>query len=155
MHAQPHQRGQNRNKSMRNSTCDRQLCNLYPRETEIPKEKPTNVYQRQVEKPSCRSVRSQARLSNMEASRKIAEKQSNKTGELIIAYQCFDCSWFHIGHADESQKIIRKLPDLPSLPTTCPRVSSRSMRAGAKRRSELFSDCVLLSKVPTKVEQEA
>jgi hypothetical protein len=52
---------------------------------------------------------------------KIAEKQSNKTGELIIAYRCYDCSWFHIGHADEAQKIIRKPSDMASLPVICPR----------------------------------
>jgi hypothetical protein len=67
---------------------------------------------------------------------KIAEKQSNKTGELIIAYQCFECSWFHIGHADKSQKNIRELPDLPSLPTTCPRCKqpiNESRREAARR----------------------
>jgi hypothetical protein len=50
-----------------------------------------------------------------------AEKASHKTGELILAYQCYDCSAFHIGHADESQKIVRRPPDPPSLPVTCPR----------------------------------
>jgi hypothetical protein len=29
-----------------------------------------------------------------------AERASNRTGELIIAYTCFDCGAFHIGHAD-------------------------------------------------------
>ncbi|WP_263367966.1 hypothetical protein [Edaphobacter bradus] len=37
-----------------------------------------------------------------------AEKASYKTGELILAYQCYDCLRFHIGHADASQKIVRK-----------------------------------------------
>jgi hypothetical protein len=32
-----------------------------------------------------------------------AELASNRTGELIIAYTCFDCGVFHIGHADLSQ----------------------------------------------------
>jgi hypothetical protein len=32
-----------------------------------------------------------------------AERASSRTGELIIAYTCFDCGAFHIGHADLSQ----------------------------------------------------
>jgi hypothetical protein len=33
-----------------------------------------------------------------------AEKASFKTGQLILAYQCYDCSTFPIGHA-ESQRL--------------------------------------------------
>jgi hypothetical protein len=36
-----------------------------------------------------------------------AEKASKKSGDLIIAYKCFDCGFFHIGHADRSQQIVR------------------------------------------------
>jgi hypothetical protein len=49
-----------------------------------------------------------------------AENASRKTGELIIAYQCYDCSAFHIGHADLTQQIVRRPPDPPFLPATCP-----------------------------------
>ncbi len=48
----------------------------------------------------------------------VAEKASCRTGELIIAYQCYDCMRFHIGHADESQKIVRSLNS--PLPFLCP-----------------------------------
>jgi hypothetical protein len=34
-----------------------------------------------------------------------AERASSRTGELIIAYTCFDCGAFHIGHADLSQQL--------------------------------------------------
>ena len=49
-----------------------------------------------------------------------AEKASYRSGELILAYQCYDCLHFHIGHADQSQKILRRIPDpLPALPGIC------------------------------------
>lgn len=48
-----------------------------------------------------------------------AQKVSGKTGELIIAYQCYDCGKFHIGHADESQKIVRKTKE-HALQACCP-----------------------------------
>ena len=34
---------------------------------------------------------------------------SRKTGELIIAYACFDCGYCHIGHADRSQQLAREI----------------------------------------------
>jgi len=67
---------------------------------------------------------------NWRQAEKVAERRSLKTGELIIAYQCFDCSQFHIGHADESQRIVRQFPmKIPvqmvrkPLPLFCPRCS--------------------------------
>ena len=42
---------------------------------------------------------------NLKEAARRAEEQSFKCGELIIAYECYDCRKFHIGHADESQKI--------------------------------------------------
>jgi len=50
---------------------------------------------------------------------KVAARDSQRTGELIIAYQCFDCLRFHVGHADQSQQIARQHRGF-SLPTTCP-----------------------------------
>ena len=45
-------------------------------------------------------------------SAKRAEKQalraSQRTGDLIIAYECFDCGYWHIGHADKAQQIARE-----------------------------------------------
>ncbi len=49
-----------------------------------------------------------------------AEKASYRTGELILAYQCYDCLRFHIGHADQSQKRLRRIADPPPIPSgTC------------------------------------
>lgn len=43
-----------------------------------------------------------------------AERASAKTGDLIIAYACFDCGMFHIGHADLSQRLAHtRLADRP------------------------------------------
>jgi hypothetical protein len=39
---------------------------------------------------------------------KVAQRDSSRTGDLIIAYQCFDCGRFHVGHADRSQLIVRQ-----------------------------------------------
>jgi hypothetical protein len=36
-----------------------------------------------------------------------AERASARSEDLIIAYTCLDCGYFHIGHADLSQQIIR------------------------------------------------
>ena len=49
-----------------------------------------------------------------------AEEASLRAGDLIIAYECYDRGKFHIGHADESQKIARQARDT-SLPWDCPR----------------------------------
>ena len=35
---------------------------------------------------------------------KLAAKASNKLGELVISYECCDCGWWHIGHADPTQQ---------------------------------------------------
>ncbi len=37
-----------------------------------------------------------------------AEQASRKAGELIVAYECPDCSRFHIGHGDLSQRLARQ-----------------------------------------------
>jgi hypothetical protein len=52
-----------------------------------------------------------------------AEKASLKTGDLIIAYECFDCGKFHIGHADLSQKIVREVA-VSSVNSNCPRCNA-------------------------------
>ena len=38
-----------------------------------------------------------------------AGQMSRQTGELIIAYKCYDCPKWHIGHADRTQLIIRNM----------------------------------------------
>jgi hypothetical protein len=42
----------------------------------------------------------------------VAAKRSLVLSELLIAYECFDCGRFHIGHADASQKALRADSDL-------------------------------------------
>jgi hypothetical protein len=37
-----------------------------------------------------------------------ARKASARAGRLIISYTCYDCGCFHIGRADESQKLVRQ-----------------------------------------------
>jgi hypothetical protein len=59
-----------------------------------------------------------------------AEKASLKTGDLIVAYECFDCGKFHIGHADLSQKIVREV-SVSSVNSNCPRCTAP---ISAKRR---------------------
>ncbi len=34
---------------------------------------------------------------------------STRAGALIIAYECPDCGYFHIGHADLSQRLAREV----------------------------------------------
>ena len=54
---------------------------------------------------------------------KRAEKASIRTGDLIIAYECYDCGKFHIGHADLSQKIVREV-SVSSVNSHCPRCNA-------------------------------
>lgn len=37
----------------------------------------------------------------------IAKRLTEESGELLVAYKCFDCGSFHVGHADKSQRIAR------------------------------------------------
>ena len=55
---------------------------------------------------------------------KVARRMSIKSGELLVAYRCFDCGSFHVGHGDLAQILVRQerdLPRPPTLPATCPR----------------------------------
>lgn len=79
-----------------------------------------------------------------------ADKASQRTGELIIAYECPDCHKFHIGHADKSQLIIRQpteprkaVPTDPAvLPTACIRcgnsISEERRKAAEQSRTVSF-----------------
>jgi hypothetical protein len=61
-----------------------------------------------------------------------AERASNRTGELIIAYTCFDCAAFHIGHADLSQQLAHSVPLEPGCRQcgqTIPEAKKRQARA--------------------------
>ncbi len=46
--------------------------------------------------------------SSMRKAEVQAKRASAKSGDLIIAYTCIDCVYFHIGHADLSQQIVRR-----------------------------------------------
>jgi len=48
------------------------------------------------------------RYRSSEQATKAAEGRSKATGDLIISYQCPDCTFFHIGHADRSQILARR-----------------------------------------------
>lgn len=48
------------------------------------------------------------RYRSFEQAPRAAEQRSNATGDLIISYQCPDCMFFHIGHADRSQILARQ-----------------------------------------------
>lgn len=56
----------------------------------------------------------------MARAERVAERQSLQSGELLLAYPCFDCGRFHVGHADLSQQIIRQEP-VKALNVCCPR----------------------------------
>jgi len=62
------------------------------------------------------------KFSAISSAEKVAAQDSAHTGELIIAYKCYDCGLFHVGHADLSQRIAheRSLCQGHSLPTICP-----------------------------------
>jgi hypothetical protein len=66
--------------------------------------------------PAERRCNSKAGYPNMTIAEKRAAKATAKADELIIAYKCFDCGMFHIGHADESQKIARQINVRPAGP---------------------------------------
>jgi hypothetical protein len=53
---------------------------------------------------------------------KVAHRDSDRTGDLIIAYKCYDCGHYHVGHADRSQHIVREEVERHgfSLPKICP-----------------------------------
>lgn len=36
----------------------------------------------------------------------VAKKMSKRSGEWLVAYQCYDCGWFHVGHADSTDLAI-------------------------------------------------
>jgi hypothetical protein len=51
----------------------------------------------------------------------VAQRQSLQQNELLIAYECFDCGSFHVGHADLSQQIVRQQQEDRSVNIYCPR----------------------------------
>ena len=75
--------------------------------------------------PAVRRCYGKAKFPNIATAEKVAQRDSERTGDLIIAYQCFDCLRFHVGLADRSQILARQEPEarLIELPTACPRCS--------------------------------
>ncbi len=72
-----------------------------------------------------------------QATRK-AIKASRKTGELIIAYECFSCGGWHIGHADETQLAARNMQQGDPLPlcSVCGKlIPPRRLRKAARLKS--------------------
>ena len=69
-----------------------------------------------------------------------AERASKRTGELIIAYTCFDCRLFHIGHADLSQQLAR-VPHVDRPCQHCDEVIPDSKQQKAKRFGSVALYC--------------
>ena len=71
---------------------------------------------------------------------RLAKEASQKTGELIISYQCFDCGLWHIGHADESQRRVR-VPLDQALCIVCGTVIPEARLRKAKRYGTTTRTC--------------
>jgi len=66
--------------------------------------------------PSRSRCDKKAAYPSMKIAESKARESTKRASQLIIAYKCFDCSAFHIGHADSSQKLAR-IKKAKSLPT--------------------------------------
>jgi hypothetical protein len=56
-----------------------------------------------------------------------ARRVTRRTGELLVAYRCYDCGHWHIGHADKAQKLARQT-EIPAEPEARP-TTGRTQRA--------------------------
>jgi hypothetical protein len=78
--------------------------------------------------PALRRCDSKAWYPSWKVAESAAQRVSIRIGELVIAYPCFDCNCFHVGHPDRSQIIVRgtasrtpeKAPAAIILPRACP-----------------------------------
>jgi hypothetical protein len=87
------------------------------------------------------------RSLNLAAAR--AEQASNRTGELIIAYTCFDCGVFHIGHADLSQQLAHSVllePGCRQCGQTIPEAKKRQARAYSSKPIYCSTRCQKVAK---------
>jgi hypothetical protein len=57
--------------------------------------------------PARRRCDGKAAYPRLETAEMAARRDSLRTGDYIIAYKCYDCGKWHIGHADLSQYIVR------------------------------------------------
>jgi hypothetical protein len=92
--------------------------------------------------PAIRRCNRKIAYSSWHKAEERAEKASLRTGDLIIAYQCYDCGKFHIGHADQSQKIVREV-SVSSVNSNCPRCTApisdeRRYRAAESGNTTVF-----------------
>lgn len=74
--------------------------------------------------PGCRRCEGKIGYRYSVSAEKVARRMSIKSGELLVAYRCFDCGSFHVGHGDLAQVLVRQERDPPrpqTLPATCPR----------------------------------
>ena len=69
-----------------------------------------------------------------------ARRASQKSGDLIIAYQCYDCGWWHIGHADASQIAARQRVGKP-LCVICNQPIAEARRKQARRSGNITMTC--------------
>lgn len=78
----------------------------------------------------CQSKRAYRSLCAAEVQ---AERASDQTGELILAYTCCDCGSAHIGHADLSQQLAR----IPHMDRPCLNCGG-TIQEAKKRKAERF-----------------
>ena len=71
---------------------------------------------------------------------RLAKEASQKTGELIISYQCYDCGLWHLGHADESQIRVR-VPLDEALCVVCGAIIPEARLRKAKRYGTTTRTC--------------
>ena len=69
-----------------------------------------------------------------------ARRASHKTGELIISYECVDCGWWHIGHADATQVALHDAI-LSRTCVMCGRRISRLRLESARRSGSTTETC--------------
>jgi hypothetical protein len=86
-----------------------------------------------------------------------AERASSRTGELIIAYTCFDCGAFHIGHADLSQQLAHTAPVEPgcrecNLPI--PEAKKRRARACSAKAIYCSDRCQRVAEKKRRVQRQ-
>ena len=69
-----------------------------------------------------------------------AQRASKRTGELIISYKCYDCTGWHIGHADATQ-IAARQPLVKPLCVMCQRPIPEERRKQARLSGNRTTTC--------------
>ena len=62
------------------------------------------------ENPALRRCDCKKVFRTIKQAERSARRLSMRLGDLLIAYHCYDCGKFHVGHADQSQWIVQAAP---------------------------------------------